>query len=98
MFGPAIVRVIAKGVMIAAVSGWLAATAVAHPDVQNSLDVVAGPERVEVDARITVEEIALVDNGGNGPSNNGQWHAAVERHADYVRQHVHILADGAAGA
>ncbi len=94
MFGPAIVRAIARGAMIAAVSGWLVTIAEAHPEVQNSLDVVVGPERIEVDARITVEEIALVDNGGNGPSNNSQWHAAVARHAEYVRRHVHVLADG----
>ena len=74
---------------------WLlnSAIAAAHPLVENSFDVVASREQIVVE-RIASEEIAIVDNGGNGPSANPRWQAAMEQHADYVRRHVHIVADG----
>ncbi len=72
----------------------LSAGAIAHPLIENSFDVVASRREVLVEARIAAEEIGLVDNGGNGPAANRQWQAAVQRHADYVRGHLHVLADG----
>jgi hydrogenase/urease accessory protein HupE len=73
---------------------WLSAIAAAHPLVENSFDVIANREQVRIEARIAAEEIAVVDNGGNGPSPNPRWQAAMQQHADYVRRHVHVLADG----
>ena len=78
----------------AAVCLSLAVSASAHPLVENAIDVVIAPDRITVDARIANEAIVLVEGAVGRISTNEQWQAAVERHADYVRQHIHVRVDG----
>ena len=73
---------------------WLSPVASAHPLVENAIDVVVAPDRITIDARIANEAIVLVEGDKQRISTDAEWRAAVERHADYVRQHIHVVVDG----
>ena len=73
---------------------WLSGVASAHPLVENAIDVVVGPDRITIDARIANEEIVLVEGDKQRISTDEEWRAAVERDADYVRQHIHVRVNG----
>jgi hypothetical protein len=90
---------------LAAALAWLAAAAGpagAHPLSQGALDVVVQPDRVDVRARVTFEEVAVTDMLTAAPGETeaaaaegaGALDRAYARHAKYLAAHVHVLADG----
>ncbi len=66
----------------------------AHPLVENALDVVIGRDRVTIDAKISREQIAQVEAKGAAPPPDW-WPDLVRKHADYVARHLRIAADDA---
>jgi hypothetical protein len=66
----------------------------AHPMLQNGIDVVIGPDRVVIDARIAAEELLLVETADQKPPPPEQWAALATKHAAYVRDHLHLVVDG----
>lgn len=70
----------------------LTLTATAHPVSQGSLVVVATPTRVEVHARVSVEEAFLVEGFSSGPP--AAPDAIWRKHGLYLAEHLHIEADG----
>jgi hypothetical protein len=94
-------RRIARAVVIVLALFGCTARVSAHPLSQGALDIVAHPDRVEVRARVTVEEVIITDlmttplapdpvGGTTKPSVNEMY----ARHAKYLAQHVHVTADG----
>ncbi|HEX3999307.1 MAG TPA: HupE/UreJ family protein [Pirellulales bacterium] len=84
--------------LVAALAGAiclsLPAVVSAHPLTENAADVVVGPDRITIDARISSEEIVLVESEVGRTSTDAEWQAAVERHAKYVERHFHVRVDG----
>ena len=80
--------------------GTGAGAAHAHPLSQGALDVVVHPDRVDVRARVTMEEVAVTDmltappEDAAGAAGGGGAAAILERHARYLAAHVHVSADG----
>lgn len=71
------------------------AAALAHPVAENVLDVVIEPGRVVIDARISPEQIAVVEGPGAGlQSLEKQWPELERRHLAYVRRHIALGVDG----
>ena len=68
--------------------------AAAHPIAENAIDVVVGPERIVVDARISSEELFVVATTGDLSPTEEQLQKAVESHGAYVLNHLQIQADG----
>lgn len=75
----------------------------AHPLSQGALDVVVHPDRVDVRARVTFEEVAITDMLTAAPGETEAVAAAggadalgkaYARHAKYLAQHIHVTADG----
>ena len=66
----------------------------AHPMLENGIDVVIGPDRLVIDARIAAEELVLVETPDHKPPSPEQWPALAARHAAYVRDHLHVVVDG----
>jgi hydrogenase/urease accessory protein HupE len=66
----------------------------AHPIVENAIDVVVGPDRITVDARISSEELFVVASTGDLSPTEEQLQKAVETHGIYALNHLHIQADG----
>ncbi|HSI34135.1 MAG TPA: HupE/UreJ family protein [Tepidisphaeraceae bacterium] len=71
----------------------------AHPIVQHAVDVVISRDKVVVDARVSMEQIFLVENGGQPgaqqatPAPSEQWPTMVDRHSAYFLKHLRISAD-----
>ena len=81
-------------ILVTAVSiGW-SMTAAAHPMVENALDVVIEPTRIFIDARISPEQILLVESAGNARPSAEEWPGLIQKHAAYVRDHLHLKVDG----
>src|SRR5260221_4694586 len=70
------------------VAVWATAAA-AHPMVEHALEVVIAPDRVTITARITVEEVQLVEGTGRPLAEAARVHGA------YVVRHLRVRADGA---
>jgi hypothetical protein len=68
--------------------------AAAHPIAENAIDVVVGPDRIVVDARISSEELFVVATIGDLSPTEEQLQKAVEAHGAYVLNHLQIQADG----
>jgi hydrogenase/urease accessory protein HupE len=66
----------------------------AHPLLQNAIDVVIGPDRVVIDARIAAEELLIVETTDHKPPPPEQCAALATKHAAYVRDHVQLVVDG----
>lgn len=85
---------------------WSAAgprVADAHPLSQGALEAVAHPDRVDVRARVTFEEVAITDMLTAAPGETEAAAAAggadalgkaYARHAKYLAQHIQVWADG----
>lgn len=75
-------------------------TAGAHPLSQGSLDVVVFPDRVEVKAGVTVEEVSVTNmlalTTGTGPAAApaGGMAGEYDKHAQYLVEHLHVAVDG----
>jgi len=61
---------------------------------ENGVDVVIGPDRVVIDARIAAEELLLVETPDQKPPPPERWVALATKHAAYVRDHLHLVVDG----
>jgi hypothetical protein len=67
-------------------------TADAHPLSQGSMDVTIHPDRIDVHARVTLEEVS-VTNMLVAPDVSGASDKAFEQHAKYLTAHLHFTAD-----
>ena len=78
--------------------GVLVPTAGAHPLSQGSLEVTVHPDRIDVRARVTLEEVSvtnmLVEPDPLRPPTAGMSEEAFKQHADYLAAHLHFTADG----
>jgi hydrogenase/urease accessory protein HupE len=80
----------------------LAGTSRAHPLSQGGLEVAVHPDRVDVRARVTVEEVIITDlmTTPLAPDQPGAPKPLVDamyaRHAKYLSEHLHLTADGVA--
>lgn len=69
----------------------------AHPLSQGALDVVVHPDRVNVRARVTVEEVVITDMLASlpaAPTTRPSMADMYARHARYFAEHVKVSADG----
>jgi len=72
----------------------------AHPVVQHAVDLVISPTSVSVEAKISMEQVLLVENGGKPgatdapPAPVERWPVLVEAHRAYLLKHLKIRADG----
>lgn len=69
------------------------AIVLAHPVAQGAMDVLVLRDRVEIRARVSVEE-ALVAEGFSKAATEGGVEAIWLRHGAYLLQHLHLEADG----
>jgi hydrogenase/urease accessory protein HupE len=67
--------------------------AFAHPVAQGAMEVVVRRDRVEVRARVSVEQ-ATVEQGFSKEPAAENHDALWKRHGDYFARHLHIEADG----
>ena len=79
---PAILMLLASG-----------SVAKAHPLLENALDVLIGKSRIVVEARISREQILLVEAGGAQQVPPQRWAEMTRKHAGYVRDHLRIRVD-----
>ncbi len=69
-----------------------ACTLHAHPMVENALDIVIGPDKILIDARISMEQVFVASANANPP--NDLWPALARAHAGYVLHHLQVRVDG----
>jgi hypothetical protein len=62
--------------------------------VENGLDVVIRPDRITIDARISPEQVRLVEAGTATQPATEQRVEWVRKHAAYVRDHLTVRVDG----
>jgi hydrogenase/urease accessory protein HupE len=70
--------------------------ALAHPIAENAVDVVIWPDKVVIDARVTGEEVMVVEGGGAAPPPVPFWGELPRSHGEYVLKHLHVKVDGKA--
>ena len=71
----------------------LAARALAHPVAQGAMDVIVHPDRVQIRARVSVEEAFVAEGfGKDAPADDTD--AIWSRHGAYLQQHIFVEADG----
>ena len=73
----------------------IARQAFAHPVAQGAMEIVAHPDRVEVRARVSVEE-AFVAEGFSKEAPAENTAAIWPRHGAYLRKHIFVEVDGTA--
>lgn len=64
----------------------------AHPFVQHALDIIIAADGITLEARISDEQIAVVEAGSEKTAPTPEH---IARHADYVAKHLQVTADGA---
>jgi hypothetical protein len=69
--------------------------AAAHPVAQGAMDIVIGADGVTIRARVSTEEAYVAEAFGEG-RNAGTLDEVWRRHGDYLLNHLHLTADGAA--
>jgi hydrogenase/urease accessory protein HupE len=77
----------------------IAASAAAHPTIQNGLDVVVSPQQLSINARINLQQIDIANPLGADTDKTidpKKLAAAVDAHGQYLAAHLHIRADGVA--
>src|SRR4051812_7213503 len=65
----------------------------AHPIADNALDIVIHPDKVVIDARITGEQVMVVEGNGTSPPPVPFWPELPRSHGRYVLQHLLVKAD-----
>lgn len=70
--------------------------ALAHNVIENSMDVVVWPDHVSVDARISIEELAVAEHmqSDSGRISPAELSRAVQSHSAYLLEHLKISTDG----
>jgi hypothetical protein len=75
----------------------IANAAAAHPLSQGSLDITIYPGRLTVIARVTTEEVKVVNSSTGENPLPGPWAAtgtsSFDQHAEYLAAHLHFIAD-----
>jgi hydrogenase/urease accessory protein HupE len=66
----------------------------AHLLVNNAIDIVVSRNRVEVNTRISLNQLWAVEPHGSGEPTQDQWQAMAISHRAYLLSHLHVLADG----
>ena len=66
-----------------------ATVASAHPMVENALDVVIAPDRVELTVMVSVEEVRLTEPPDGAKTQEELSHSAVVGHGEYLLKHLH---------
>lgn len=66
----------------------------AHPMVENALDLVIAPNRITIDARISREQVLLVEASGAMSATDARWRQLIQAHAPYVQKHLRLRVDG----
>lgn len=64
----------------------------AHPFVQHALDIIIAPDSITLEARISDEQIAVVETGSEKSAPTPDQ---IARHAAYVVKHLQVTVDGA---
>ena len=72
----------------------LTSTLSAHNIVENALDIVIHPDKVVVDARISMEEILAIEADSQTRPPTETWPKLAAQHQSYVLGHLKIEADG----
>jgi hypothetical protein len=75
---------------------FAAATAHAHPSVENGLQVVVSRERVALSARISLAEVNIaheIPSAGGPVIDPAKLDAVLKTHADYLLTHLDVRAD-----
>ncbi len=83
-----------RGLVVGVVLMFFSATASAHPFVENAIDVVVGPRQIDVEVRVALEEIVVVETDNGLVASPEHRKQIIAAHAAYVRKHVHLSADG----
>jgi hydrogenase/urease accessory protein HupE len=73
-----------------------AGVARAHPTADNALDVVIHPDKVVIDARISGEQVMVVEGDGAAPPPVAFWPELPRSHGQYVLKHLQVRVDGKA--
>jgi hydrogenase/urease accessory protein HupE len=66
----------------------------AHPIVEHAVDVVIWPDRVVIDARISGEQVMVVEGNGATPPPIPFWPELPDSHGTYVLKHLQVRVDG----
>jgi hypothetical protein len=66
----------------------------AHPMVEDALDVVVSPDRIVIDARISMEQVLVAGAAGGAAPPRERWIELCRLHGEYVRTHLRVRADG----
>ena len=80
--------------LIALLFVFRTASVFAHPVAQGAMEIVAHPDRVEVRARVSVEEAFVAEGFAKGAAAEST-EAIWQRHGAYLLKHVSVDADGA---
>ena len=87
-------RFVAALVVFASIQ--FAPLAVAHPLLEDAVDVVISPDHITLEARVAVEEILLAEAAGASKVSPEQWPMLLEKHRLYLPRHFRVKADGVA--
>jgi hypothetical protein len=71
----------------------IAGHAFAHPVAQGSMDIVVHPDRIEIQARVSVEQ-AFVEEGFSEDAPAENTAAIWPRHGNYILKHLFVDVDG----
>jgi hypothetical protein len=71
----------------------MASVADAHPMLENALEVVVGAREIIIDARISPEELLLVEAPGGKLVAPEERAKLIQRHAAYVAKHLRVEVD-----
>lgn len=71
-----------------------ARTAQAHPVSQGAMEIVIFPDRIEVQATVSMEEVLVA--AAYGRQKKMSYLETVQSHGDYLRAHLRLTADGRA--
>jgi hypothetical protein len=80
--------------ILMAIAAFMTPRAVAHPIVENAMQIVIDRQMVSIEARISMEEILMVEGDASAPAN--RWAGMVESHRAYLLKHLYLMADGKA--
>ena len=85
--------------IVGALLAWLIVPpALAHPLIEDALDVVVEPDRVVIDARISPEQILIAEASGTKNPSATDWAALRQKHQRYLQNHLHVTADNASAS
>src|SRR5258706_9707278 len=66
----------------------------AHQIVENAIDVVISPDKIIIDARISMEEVLAIESPSPSRPPHAAWPKLTAKHEAYVLSHLKIQSDG----